>query len=200
MLNIERSADLGLVLESLGGVEEGTVAGLKVYTTGIVPQQMGSSGPMRVVLSTADVNRFGDVVEQTGWRLQNYVNNPVLMWNHDHSLPSVGRVMNLAAATELTGELEFAPTPRGQEIEALYRGGYLNAVSVGFIPGRVRIRRDQNGEFAGLLFIDNELIETSATNVPANPYTLRVGEPGQGVQSVGLAPGTLLEWAGLTGG
>lgn len=197
MLSWERSIDRAVVMEALGGGDEGTFTGLKVYRNGEVPDQMGSAGPMRAVLSTADPDRMGDVVEQD-WRLDGFSLNPVMLWAHQHRDPTVGRILEVKIdGGKLVGNLEFAPTERGKELEALYRGGYLKGVSVGFIPHRIGIRRDANGDILGFRFSDNELLEVSAVNVPANPYAL-IEEGGERALEVGLKPGALLEAAGLS--
>lgn len=197
MLSWERSIDRGLLVEALGGGEEGKVEGLKVYRTGDVPEQMGSAGPMRAVLSTAEPDRHGDVVEQE-WLLDNYRLNPVMLWAHQHREPTVGRVMDVGVVGgNLVGNLEFAPTEKGKELEALYRGGYLKGLSVGFIPHRIAIRRNQDGDFLGFRFFQNELLEVSTVNVPANPYAM-IEEGGDTGLERGLKPGVLLEAAGIS--
>jgi len=55
----------------------------------------------------------------------------------------------------------------------LYRGNFLNAVSVGFIP----LRWENGGADAGYRrkFLEQELLEVSAVGIPANPNALQLG-------------------------
>ena len=38
---------------------------------------------MAFVISTAEVDRHGDVIMAEGWQLDSYQNNPVFLWAHD---------------------------------------------------------------------------------------------------------------------
>ena len=55
----------------------------------------------------------------------------------------------------------------------LYKGKFLNAVSVGFIP----IRWETGSAEAGYRrkFLEQELLEVSAVGIPANPEALQLG-------------------------
>ena len=55
----------------------------------------------------------------------------------------------------------------------LYKGGFLNAVSVGFIP----VRWENGSEEKGYRrkYLEQELLEVSAVSIPANPNALTLG-------------------------
>src|SRR5207249_12058254 len=55
----------------------------------------------------------------------------------------------------------------------LYRGGFLNAVSVGFIPLRWENGSQEKGYRRK--FLEQELLEVSAVSIPANPNALTLG-------------------------
>lgn len=124
------------------------------------------AGTFEVVISTADVDRQGEVVDQNGWDLTNYKNNPVVLFGHDYySLP-----IGVCDSIELTeGKLiakgRFAPmeaNPFAQQVRKLYDLKIMRATSVGFIV------REANGN----VITKAELLEFSFVPVPANPYAL----------------------------
>lgn len=122
------------------------------------------------VLSTSLEDRAGDIVEQSGWMLDRFKANPVVLWSHDHDVPAIGRCLNLRVEGDaLIGTVQFASAeqhPFADTIFKLVQGGFINSGSVGFIAHRYEIRDK------GLAFIENELIEFSICNVPMNPEAL----------------------------
>src|ERR1700722_6990250 len=46
------------------------------------------NGTFNVIISTEDLDRFGEIVRQNGWEMTNYKNNPIVLLCHDYySLP-----------------------------------------------------------------------------------------------------------------
>ncbi len=133
------------------------------------PEQMG------FVLSTDDVDRYGDVIEAGGWDLAAYRRNPVFLWAHDYARPVIGRAVDTwLEPHRLLARMEFAATPFALEVAGLYRAGYQRGVSVGFRPLRYRERRDEKtGALLGIRFLEQELLEVSAVPVPANGHALK---------------------------
>ncbi len=131
-------------------------------------------GPLTFVVSSGAVDRHGDVVSPEGWHLDAYRANPVVLWGHDYRRPAIGRARSVWSDRRgLMAHLEFAPTAFGREVEALYRHGYQQGVSVGFRPLRFEERRDaRTGAFLGIRFLEQELLEISAVPVPANQGAL----------------------------
>ncbi len=110
--------------------------------------------------STPDIDRHGESVKQN-WNVNNYLDNPVVLNSHTHhdACEVIGRVEWMVNTNDkLEGKIKFAinENPKAKIIYDLYKGGYLNAFSVGFIPGEE----------------DNELLEVSAVSVPANARAL----------------------------
>ena len=136
---------------------------------------IAEKGHMTFVVSTGEVDRHGDTISVKGWELKAYRRNPVFLWAHNYSSPAIGRAMDVWKEDHgLLARIEFAPTQFAQEVAGLYSGGYQRGVSVGFRPLRYEIRRDtQTGEFLGINFIEQELLEISAAPVPANQSALR---------------------------
>lgn len=136
--------------------------------------------------STATKDRYGDVIEQGGWELANFVKNPVIPWGHNYSDPPVAKATevglrdgNLFFKGKFPSIAELSSDPNHPSDWALfvdsiynsYKGGYLSAFSVGFIPLAWEIRKDEQGD-AYFVFTKCELLEVSAVTVPANPEAL----------------------------
>ena len=122
----------------------------------------------RIVASTDSIDRQGDVIDQNGWIIDSYMKNPVMLWAHDYSALPVAKCINLAVESAgLVCEFEFAPAeanPVAGQLKMLYDEGFMNAVSVGFIP------KEQNGN----IITKAELLEISFVPVPANQDALRL--------------------------
>ena len=152
---------------------------LKWHAAGVAEggSEQKAAGPLTFVLSTDDVDRHGDVVSADGWRLEAYLQNPVLLWAHDYRHPAIGRAVSVwSEPHRLLAKMEFAPSAFAQEVAALYASGFQWGVSVGFRPIRWEERRDsRSGAFLGLRYLEQELLEVSAVPVPANRQALRRG-------------------------
>ena len=124
-----------------------------------------ADGIYRFIGSTAAVDRVGEVVEQN-WNLENYKKNPVILYGHDQTGLPIGKAVNVAVENgALTFDVKFVPAevyPFAGTVEAMYRDGFLNAVSVGFIPT----------DIDGNTIKSAELLELSAVPVPANHEAL----------------------------
>ena len=127
---------------------------------------------IRGTFSTADEDRQGDVVVQTGWDLSEFMLNPVVLFAHDHYQPAVAKVIeiginsngNLAGAIQFAAkEYDFALT-----LYKLYAGGYMRAFSAGFM-NMVYENDQENDRF---ILKENKLYELSCVNVPANALAL----------------------------
>jgi len=118
------------------------------------------------VASTGIKDRQGEIIEPTAWRLDNFKRNPVLQWAHDYRSLPIGRVEDIAIEeTRLIFKPRFAADidEFAKKVWQMYKGGFLNAFSVGFNP-----IKDKEGD----KWTDVELLEISAVPVPANPEAL----------------------------
>lgn len=126
-----------------------------------------AGGSMSFVVSTETVDRYGDVVRVDGWELGPFQRNPVVLWGHMHSVPPVGRAVEIGPdGKKLVSTAEFPPAELsefGNEVYRLLAAGFLNATSVGFMP----LEWKENAE--GYEFLKQELWEYSVVSVPANP-------------------------------
>ncbi len=96
-----------------------------------------SDNEIELVGSTETVDRDGDIVVPSGIDLKNFKRNPVILAGHNYRDPAIGK----GAATKREGKLVFKVTfpPEGDNPMAdiyrkLYKGGFMRAGSIGFIP------------------------------------------------------------------
>ncbi len=116
----------------------------------------------KIVISTNQTDRYGEIVEQEGIDITNYLKNPIVLWGHDYYLPPIGKTLKLIQQKrKTTAYFVFAPTQFAQEIKSLVKGGFVNMSSIGFIS--TDFDRD-NG-----VHRTSELLEYSLVDVPANP-------------------------------
>lgn len=132
-------------------------------------------GSDEYVLSDETVDRYGDVIKLSGWKLANFKRNPIVLFNHDNNFP-IGRWENIGVRN---GGLraKFVPAARGtsariDEINSLREQGILKATSVGFKP----LKAEPRAGGKGLDYTEAELLETSIVSVPANPNALQVAK------------------------
>lgn len=149
---------------------------MHVQKTTAYLQKAANDNRFSFVLSTGSVDRMGDVIEPSGWRLDNFRKNPIALAYHDHQKP-VGRWHNVRVVKQqLTGDLELAPDdvgPMQAAINKLVRLGFIKAVSVGFQPLEYELI-DPERPFEGYRFVKQELTEASLVAVPANAEALEV--------------------------
>jgi HK97 family phage prohead protease len=124
------------------------------------------------IASTASVDRQGDSIDQSGWELDNYLKNPVILFAHNYSeLPIAKAVEVINAGSSLIIKIQFASeeaNPKAQQIKKLVDEGILNTTSVGFI------QKERNGN----IITRAELLEVSIVPVPANQDALRLAYKG----------------------
>jgi HK97 family phage prohead protease len=142
-----------------------------------VPKDAGNEPVVDFISSDETVDRYNEIISASGWDLVSYRKNPVFQDSHDYS--SITRTIGKAAITEVRGDklyqrIHFAvdANPLAKIAYALYKGGFLNAVSVGFVPVKWQ-NGDANSGFAKK-FTKQILLETSAVAIPANPNALQL--------------------------
>lgn len=121
-----------------------------------------ADGTLSFVASTAGVKRDGLDLDPERWMLDNYRQNPVVLWAHQYDRPPIGRADVEVRDGALRARIEFDPDDEfAQLVRGKYERGYLNAVSVGW--GVVRDK--EHGEFY-------DLLDVSAVPVPADASAL----------------------------
>lgn len=138
-----------------------------IKTCSFIAEVKALDDPMQVssIISTAAVDRMGDVVCQDGWELDNYKLNPVVLINHDYNKLPIGKCIDITVKDgRLSATTQFAETQMGREVAQLYRGGFMRSFSVGFRPLEWEPLKNGNG----FRYTKNELLEYSCVVVPAN--------------------------------
>jgi hypothetical protein len=178
-----------------------------------------STAVLDFISSTATLDRYHEIIDPVGWRLDSYRQNPVFQNAHNYGdiLFTLGKALitevrscplhsdaraggdeteSFRSTTHsqvskcLYQRIEFATdvNPIARIAYGLYKGGFLNAVSVGFIPLRWQ---DGDSVVAGATsansggvsppgscrrkYLEQELLEVSAVAIPANPDALALG-------------------------
>lgn len=88
------------------------------------------------IISTVDPDSDGDVVMQSGLDYSRYMNNPVVLFNHDLNNP-VGYCDNCTAADNYaytTARTKFGTTPEATRVYQLLKDKVLRTFSIGFVP------------------------------------------------------------------
>ena len=132
-------------------------------------------------ISTDTVDREREVLLPKGAEFDHYLKNPVVLWAHDYKQPPIARALWVKKGRkQLTAKAAFAPTDKGEEIYQLFKGGFLNAFSVGFQPIEAHqptpdeIKKTPEWANASRIYDKWEMWEFSAVPVPANPEALAV--------------------------
>lgn len=161
-------------------------------TAVIEPPTDGSRRMIFVLRSGEDTDRNGYRTNPGGWRTENYMRNPVVLWAHDQTSLPVARCTRLWTDGDmLLAEAEF--TPEGMlrfndSVFELLAGGFLNAVSCGWVPIDYEFVELEDGGWE-IAFKEQDLIEFSVVPVPADPGALRVAA------ARGLDVGPVRAWA-----
>lgn len=135
-----------------------------------------------VVGSSSVIDRMGDIIDQAGWNLKNFNTNPVILWGHNSGLgedrPPIGKSLKTwiqdkgTDAAKLMFNIQFDLADKfAADIYRKVKEGYINTVSVGFLPTEWE-ELDPDNWFGGLKFLKQELLELSFVPVPANPEAL----------------------------
>lgn len=144
----------------------------------------GEDRTYECTISTAAVDRDKDVVVQAGIDTANYQANPVVLFGHQYSRPPVARSIKLwIEGGAWKSVMQFVPKgvyDFADTIEALYRLGFMRAISVGFIPKKYAFDTERRGYD----ILECELLEYSCVPVPANPQALSAAKSA----GVDLAP------------
>ena len=146
------------------------------------PSPLTSQPTLDFISSDETIDRYDEIVSASGWRLTNYLRNPVFQNAHQYGdiLFTLGRaliteVRSVSGRFALFQRIQFATeaNPVAKIAYGLYKGQFLKAVSVGFVPIRWEdgtAKTDYRRKF-----LEQELLEVSAVSIPANPNALALG-------------------------
>ena len=174
-MNVSLEKEFGSRLIDLQTGARGLRGGVKVKTS--VPVDAGEDPVVDFVSSDETLDRYNEVICASGWVLDRYLQNPVFQDSHDYS--TILRTIGRAVVTEVRNGKLFQRVRFAVEVNplakigyAMYRNGFLHAVSVGFIPVEW-----ENGDVRSGFsrrYLKQELLETSAVAIPANPNALEL--------------------------
>jgi HK97 family phage prohead protease len=126
----------------------------------------------RIILSTSGVNRYGYRVLTSGIRLENFLKNPAMYFQHETSKHPIGTWKDVKVeGDELTAIPHFDEvTEQSRTAKALYDCGTLQAASIGFAV--ISTSDDPKLSLAGQKYetvMECDLWEASVVGIPANP-------------------------------
>lgn len=123
------------------------------------------NGIIEGVASTEALDRDDERILASAWDLKNFKMNSPLLWSHQATELPIGKVTEVRVVDgKLTFNAIFAEEENefAAKVAKMYRKGFINAFSVGYIPQ----------ESDGNTITKAELLEISAVNIPANPEAL----------------------------
>jgi HK97 family phage prohead protease len=122
--------------------------------------------------NAATVDRMNEIIDPSGWMIENYMKNPVVLFDHGHDpvfghMP-VGRALAVEPRQEglwTKIQLSSSKTEKISAIRDLVEEGILKTFSVGFDPKEM----DKSAENPDVVIIRKaELIENSIVPIPMN--------------------------------
>lgn len=153
----------------------------EIKPTSLIMNVKASSDPdeeytIDMIGSSEAKDRDGDIIKADGWDLANYKANPVFLWGHDHGGLPIGKAIKVKVNKKekrLEFKIKFAVDeyPFAATVYRLFKSGFLNATSVGFMVKDWEYDED----LKAYVLLKNELLELSAVTVPANPEALTLG-------------------------
>jgi len=148
-----------------------------------------NTGNYTFVFSSPGIDRDGDTVDQMGIDTTAFKLNPVVLWAHDYRSPPVAKVKaTWLREGKLHGSIAFPPQGTyalSDTLHALVDAGFLNAVSIGFMPMETEPLEDGKG----LNYKKIELMELSLVPVPSCREALLAAA------ATGIDSDAIVKWA-----
>jgi HK97 family phage prohead protease len=128
------------------------------------------------VISTRRVDSYNSTLNPNGWKRDDFLANPVVLFGHDQSsLPVAQDIANFVDENErLIGTARFTTADLysfGNTVGRMVRAGFLRTASVGFDPlayVEAEDRAEDDDQFTPVDFTEQQLLEWSVVPVPAN--------------------------------
>lgn len=148
----------------------------KLYANTEVKASKDEERVIEFIASSEIVDYDGDVVKIDGMDISKIKKNKSFLWSHNQSQPPVGKILslkkdgkNLLGRAQMTSEEEY---PFGYQIYKLIKGGYINNVSISFIPDYSKIEYKEKDGKQIRIINNSTLLEVSAVNIGANPQAI----------------------------
>ena len=123
-------------------------------------------------IATSEIrDRDHDLIKIKGINTKNYKNNAVVLWGHSSRELPIGKTVKLTKSKDvLKAKIQFAKAdenPFADQVYRLVKAGYINSVSIGFMPDYKQLEYDEKTNTR--IYNKIDLYEISVVNVPANP-------------------------------
>jgi len=169
------------------GIVAGSVEVMETLIAQVEPDP-SNERRMTFTVATAETNRNDWKLNPQGWHLENYAKNPVMLWTHNdgswldsgsHGLPFAKAertwldrdFLKVRCLWVEKGDITGEAGELCESVLRLYRKGYLNAVSAGWIPLDWEFVEVESGW--EIMCKEQELVEISFVPIPAEPNALR---------------------------
>lgn len=134
-------------------------------------------------ITTEDYDRENERMLISGAKLDHYKANPVVLWNHDTTIPAIGKALNVwTESNAIYIEAEFDNTDEfANKLLRKLRQGIIKYCSIGFIPLKTAAEKrdiilhpEHKETYENIQSLVThtawELFEVSLVNIPMNPY------------------------------
>ena len=147
-----------------------------------------------ITMTTESIDLAGDVIEMDGWDTDHWEKkNPVILWSHQDPMPNIGRGVKFQKLKRsMRTGIEFIPkeiNPFAGMVGEMAHGGWLRMGSVGFHASKAEPIKNKDGEWTGLRFQQQKLLEFSLCNIGCNPDALA------GAKAAGIDINPMNKWA-----
>jgi HK97 family phage prohead protease len=124
------------------------------------------------IISTPEIDRYGTIIVPSGIDYTAYLNNPIVLAQHDSENWPIGKCLGFAMNGEnLEATLQLHRiTEAASEVADLVAAGYVRAVSVGIIPTESEEQTIDGKTIC--VYTKSELVEFSVVSIPANRQAL----------------------------
>jgi hypothetical protein len=152
----------------------------KLVDAGVLDAAGSTSTASRFIFKISDesVDRARDVISLSGWNLEAFARNPVILPCHDSSALPVARSSlpahhgaALVAIADFSGAESVSASV---EVRDAVRAGLIKGASVGFRPIKFRLSTSPDRPM-GIDYLQNELLEWSICSIPANANCIMLG-------------------------
>ena len=135
------------------------------------------------VINSGGVDLMHEELNPLGCDSVDFMKNPVVLWVHDDWSPPIGKALSITKSVEdgvvSTAKFAVEEDPFAARIFGLYKGGYLNAASVRFLPTET-IHYDEDSDErkergVRVRYEKWRLLEYSAVPIPCDPAALARG-------------------------
>lgn len=135
------------------------------------------SRQVRAIVSTGDVDRMGDIIEQAGIKLDAFRRSPTVLWQHDADHPIAKALSINVEGGKVVALVQFPEagvSQKSDEVYGLIKAGVINSTSIGFVPLK-SVPIDPTKPYGGKRFTSSEMLEFSFVSVAANSSALITG-------------------------